>query len=331
LQQLTYVLFQLDEARRHIAGGRLEELRLALLLLDNAAELQIGRRVREELSSEDLRERIRAQALRIPESDLPERLGELVAWQPLTPKQKGRLDRYFNEKLNYLSMRHTILDRRVASVLAALHRHRNEAYHEGRVRRETIRTAAVILLEANCQLLLSIFRVSVYASNEDYSWLEERFGIRKLALFDRVALQGVVESLRDGMVPTVEDVVGTLTEHLRSRVSDLGDALDFAVDNTGLEDRAHALKVAQLSGAVDRGAVPPAMDPVEYVGQWTMSDILALDSKISAIEGARDRLEAFEAFSAIELQMEPLERDVLALAGFVDGWIQHQTDVMRGK
>jgi hypothetical protein len=88
MQRLTYVLYQMDEARRFLDGGRLEQVRLALLLLDNAAELQIERRVRDELSSENLRERIRTRTrtLGIPKG-YSEGLDELAAWQP--PHRQG--------------------------------------------------------------------------------------------------------------------------------------------------------------------------------------------------------------------------------------------------
>ena len=43
---LGYLLFQLDEARRYIEDGRPEHLRLAFLLLDNAAEIQMVRRIK---------------------------------------------------------------------------------------------------------------------------------------------------------------------------------------------------------------------------------------------------------------------------------------------
>jgi hypothetical protein len=42
MQFYSYVLFQLDEARRHIEDGRPEHLRLSLLLLDNCAEMQMA-------------------------------------------------------------------------------------------------------------------------------------------------------------------------------------------------------------------------------------------------------------------------------------------------
>jgi hypothetical protein len=49
LQTLISVVFQLDEAKRYIQDGRLQQLRVALLLLDNAAELQMDRRIQLDL------------------------------------------------------------------------------------------------------------------------------------------------------------------------------------------------------------------------------------------------------------------------------------------
>lgn len=71
MQQLTHILFQMDEALRYIDDGRMERLRLALLLLDTAAELQIDRRVRDELVIENWNERTRQQTLLLA-SLLPE-------------------------------------------------------------------------------------------------------------------------------------------------------------------------------------------------------------------------------------------------------------------
>ena len=184
MQRLTYILFQLDEALHYIDDGRMERLRLALLLLDNAAELQVDRRVRDHLAIEMINERTREQTILLTElapdsqAELPALLTELVAWEPLTKAQKRALDRFFDEKLRFLSERYTTLDPALAKVLSYLHRYRNEAYHQARVRVETVRTAALIYFEANCSLLLTVFTVHSYASNEDYSWLEERFGVR---------------------------------------------------------------------------------------------------------------------------------------------------------
>jgi len=144
------------------------------------AEVQLDARARQELGHEELREAIRSSALRIPEAERPDHLRKLTAWKPLSKAQKRELERYFDAE------RHDILDTRLARVLSYLHRYRNEAYHHARVRPETLRTAAAILFEADCDLLLEVYQVSYHSSAEDYSWLQDRFGIGR----------GIVDELR---------------------------------------------------------------------------------------------------------------------------------------
>jgi hypothetical protein len=281
----------LDEALRYVDDGWLERLRLALLLLDNAAELQVERRVRDELAIEDFREHIRQQTLLVAalkpegEREIPDSLAELVAWEPMTKAQKRSLDRVFDAKLRYLSERHNILDRRLAKVLSYLHRYRNEAYHEGRVRGETVRTAALILFEANCALLLSVFRVQSIASNEDYSWLEERFGVRGPVFGIGGQLEPIVERLRAPFLPTLESVVSTLIAHLASRIDELWGDLDFIIDGSRIQTRADAFRIAQLYAAAERDEVAGAIDPDAYTGRWTLAAIDDLTQSIQAPPG----------------------------------------------
>lgn len=332
MQRLTYVLFQMDEARRYLEGGRLEQVRLALLLLDNAAELQIERRVSDELASENLRERIRTQTrmLRIPKG-YSEHLDELAEWQPLTAREKDRLSQSFPAKLDYLSERHQLLDPSIAAVLSYLHRYRNEAYHEGRVRRETIRTAAVILFEINCILLLNVFRVSMFGSNEDYSWIEERFRVDRPGslLGGGESLQRIVDELRALVVPDPSAVTETLVRHLESRFEDVWDAVDFIVSSTPAESREEALKVAQLDPNVDGRAIEALL--ADFDPQWSERTVRDLESRIGEVRAATDRLDAFSSFSQLETELEKIEEPLYTTAMEIDHAIQLQMDQMRGK
>lgn len=332
MQHLTYVLYQVDEACRYIEDGRLEQLRLALLLLDNAAELQVERRVRDYLQSENMRERIRSQVLRIPRTaDERGTLGELRDWRPLTASQKRRLDRNFDQKLRFLSERHDTLDPRLAKPLSYLHRYRNEAYHRGRVRRETIRTAAVILVEVNCRLLTTVFRVAMVSSDEDYSWLDGRFGDHRRFFGDREALEPIADDLRARVLPEFQSIARTLADHLEYRVEEMLDALDFVVSNSGLTSRAEAMQVAQAIAAVDRGEADPEGNPSDYRAGWSLADVSKVQGEIGEISGIPDPLDAFSAFSTIEERIEALEREVSSLASWIDGRIQHEIDLARGK
>ncbi|NJD27903.1 MAG: hypothetical protein FIA92_06355 [Chloroflexi bacterium] len=322
----------MDEARRYLEGGRLEQVRLALLLLDNAAELQIERRVREALNSENLGERVRdrASALRIPKG-YSEGLDGLAAWQPLSAKDKERLSKSFPAKLDYLSERHQVLDASIARVLSYLHRYRNEAYHEGRVRRETIRTAAVILFEINCLLLLDVFRVSMFASNEDYSWLEERFRVDRAGslLGGGESLERIVDELRALVVPGLPAVTETLVRHLESRFEDVWDAVDFILSTTPAESREDALKIAQLDPNVDGREIDAIL--AAFQPRWPESMVRELENRIGEVQAAADRLDAFSRFSRLETELEKIEVPVFATASEIDHAIQLEFDRMRGK
>lgn len=124
MQRLLYVLFQLDEARRYIEDGRLERLRLALLLLDNAAEIQMDRQIQTDLIHEEMRERLHKQVLQIAATERPANLNELAQWEPLTHSEKARIERFFDEKVKHLSERWSRLDSRLAEPLKYLHRYR---------------------------------------------------------------------------------------------------------------------------------------------------------------------------------------------------------------
>lgn len=330
MQQLTFVLYEMDGALRYIEGGRLEQLRLALLLLDNAAELQIGRRVRQERQSEDLVERVRDRTLAL-RAARGVKATDPARRAPLSAAEKRRIERTFDAKLAYLAERHGILDPRLAKVLSYVHRYRNEAYHEGRVRRETIRTAALILFEANCQLLLTVFRVVVHSSADDYSWLAERFGIEPPGALLGSNLQPLVDDLRSRALSTLDSVVETLSDHLQSRVDDLREALDFITENAHLEDPSDGLKFAQIDSSepFDIRRWPEILEHV--AAQWSVNDIDQLESDIESVGTATERLEAFAAFSQLEERLELIEEPVHRTAGEIDTAIQLEVDRMRGK
>jgi hypothetical protein len=333
MQHLLYVLFQLDEARRHILDGRLERLRLALLLLDNACEIQLDRQVQAELMSERMREKLRSHALQIPAAHRAAHLSELATWEPLSTRQKKRLEKYFDEKVRYLAERWSKLDPRLVDPLRHLHGYRNEAYHRAKVRRETVRTAAVLYFEINC-LILPVLPgwATVYSSDEDYSWITERFGLEPKRMWFRDELPTMIESLRADVVPNVEAVTTALAEHAESRFEDLYDALDFVVQNTDTTDRSQALRASQYWYVVRQGKLAAARTPIDaFVAQYSLPDIEALRRRVDEVRAAEDRIDAFDRFAQIERALEPIERPVVDSVDEVELMIQHEIDRARGK
>jgi hypothetical protein len=337
LQRLVCILFQMDEACRYIRDGRLERLRLALLLLDNATELQMEDRIRQDLGQEDVQERLRDSILEIdtPLTDLPESLQEIVDWEPLTAADKVKLDRFFEAKLRFLAERRKEMDPRVVHPLAHLHRYRNEAFHRGWVRPETILTAAIILLEINCQLLITMMGSSSFSSGDDCSWLKERFGVKP----DEVMgvgepLEAIVEGIRSEVLPDDSSVALTLRRHFDSRLDDLESSLDFIVEvATGVQDRESALAASQEFKRKRSASYQPQRKKGNGGAPYSYSveSIQSLRQRAETVGSATSRLAAFEHFSHLEQELEPLESCVEALALALDMAIQTQIDLSRGK
>lgn len=332
MQFLSYLLFQIDEARRYIEDGRLQHLRLACLLLDNAAEIQMDHRIKEDLQWENAMEKIRSQciSLELP----PERteLRELVEWKPLSSSEKRSLDRDFNEKVSYMEDRGGHLDPSLAGPLKYLHKYRNEAYHRVRIRPETIRTASLMMLEINCTMLLEVRRGSQsHSSNGDYSWLINRFNLNELHYLCDAQLRSLVSELRSELLPTDNAVAETLSDHLGDRFSMLYDSLDFIAENCNMADTREQALAESESYAFDQRTSGRPAPTNKFVSQYSLQLIEQLQSEIPNVRNGSTRLSAFDCFSNIEKQLEPIEECVDALVEAIDSAISLAIDVARGK
>jgi hypothetical protein len=335
VKRLSEILFQVDEACRFVEDGRQEPLRVALLLLDNATELQMDWAIGAELSSADFREKLRSLALEIPDAERPADLQWLLDWQPLTRRQKAQIDRNFNEKVDFLASLPGKLDSAIRAPLKHLHQYRNQAYHRGQVRPATLAIACRLLVEINCELLLSLGSAgSSYASDEDYSWLEKRFGVSAVqTLGDRTFLQRAAEEMRRRVLVDSSALRVALSDHLEARITDLRNAIAFVLENTQrFGSPAELFRASQYRSAVNRGEAPAApLPPGTYeprFGLQVLDDLLGRRLEISA---TTSRIDAFRIYSALETTLELFEDDVHSLASEVDRAIQWAVDIARVK
>jgi hypothetical protein len=309
-------------------------LRLALLLLDNAAEVQLARCVQSEMAHELMQERIRERVLEIPSPPLDGTLKELVDWQPLDYKEKNSLLRQFDEKVRFLTGRAKKLDSRLGAPLCHLHRYRNEAYHEAHVRRDTVSTATRLLLEINCEMLLTLTRGwTSYASNEDYSWLGERFGENCIRPMNHDGLvPRAVEEFRASASLDDTSVRRLLAEHMTTRLDEVTDGLRFIVENTRCPEPETAIRDSfGFNMARRKREGLPIKDLSQAENRHTTSFIQNARQRVSDVSAAQDRLEAFHRFGQLETEFEPVEESVHVLVGEVDAMIQLQIDIARGK
>lgn len=346
MKRLAELLFQIDEACRYITDGRQAPLRLALMLLDNAIELQMDWAIEAELRDHDFREKLRVLALqlldspRLPDPQCPidpTDLQWLIDWQPLSQKQKQRIDRDFNEKVEFLARLPDKVAPAVQGPLKYLHRYRNEAYHRGEVRPATLPIACRLLVEINSELLLSLHAVGKsYASDGDYSWLEGRFGVRPMRILgDQTFLQMAADDFRRQVLLDESALSVALADHLETRVADLLGALSFileSISGPNIDSLTDVFRASQYWAAVRRGEVTVApMPPVVYKPPFTLNvldDVLARRNEITS---ASTRLDAFRAYSNLEEILETFEDDVYSLTADIDRALQAEIDRARGK
>lgn len=255
--------------------------------------------IRAELADAEFREKIRAATLDIPAAQRPADLQWLVDWQPLIRRQMSLIDRSFNEKVDFLASLPGKLNPALQAPLKHLHQYRNQAYHRGEVRPATLTIACRLLVEINCELLLSQgWGGSSYGSAEDYSWLEKRFEVRaSQTLGDSDFIQRVAEETRRRVFIDASALGAALADHLVARIADLRSAIDFVLEGTRLfRSPAEVFRASQYRGAALRSGEPAApLPPGGYtprLGLEVLDDPLARRAEISQ---GTTRIEAFRS------------------------------------
>lgn len=334
MQRLQFVLFQMDEAKRHLMSGSLPGLRVALMLLDNAAEVVLDLWIEQDLIRDELSERIqlRAREVGIPESH--PQFVDLYQRRFLTGKEKKKVSRLFDEKIRYVTDVKSKISTQTGSVLSHLHRYRNEAHHSARVRPETVSTSGMIFLELCCQLIESLRPASAaYSSSEDYSWLMNRFQLKPHDLFHEKTMATVVAQFRQGLPIGEVALRDTLASNIKSRLEDLNKVLDFISTETRVaSDRAAALVQAQEFTIANikryspyRGTPPRLEEPV------SINRLDAIESVPGQVRTSSDTFAGFRAYADADAELERFEFMVQGLVGAIDMEIQLAIDRALGK
>lgn len=157
VDRLEQLVVHIEEALRLAQARDVTRLRLALLLLDSAAELILHRAVDRERQLEsternllNIYQEIVSAGRDLPAEDLA-RMRELEARLP-TVSQARRLEKHFDEKAKFLRKR-GLLDPAQVRVLRKLHEYRNEAQHNDKIRQCSLHSAVRIYAYLVCTML----------------------------------------------------------------------------------------------------------------------------------------------------------------------------------
>jgi hypothetical protein len=330
---LELSVVQLEETKRFIQTGKVPYLRLALLLLDNAAEILMHRVIRDELTYSEWYDRM-ATLVRTSRHEDDERYCLLSEYERRTiPKKRAKgLDRDFNQKVDFLSQERHQISLPVARILKHIHAYRNEAYHNDRVRPDSIQPAVLILFDVVCTLLSTIPPVPATRHEGDSGAWMERYGFGRFGDIDEIRT-GISEALRLGLPLEIAGIRRALATHLSSRLDEIDENIDFIAKNARpRRDREEVLKAVQYWN-VDRQRAWEDGDPtfVQFRPRYTLASTAQWRREAAALETIADKMELFNRFADIEDAFEPLEGPLNEAAALIDRHIQGEVDERRGK
>lgn len=335
MERLAYIVEQISEAGRFLGLKSAPHARMALLLLDNAAEILMHRAVMYDLQLDEMWSRMFQSAR---DSLPPDRAATLIqesSYEPIAPKRRKAMEHLFAPKVEFLVEQQKLPDV-VGQVIKALHRYRNDAYHRDKVRRETLHAAAIIYYEVACELLATLPPSSmVWSSADNWSGFLSRFGLKPPYSMMPDGIAEIASNLRSEIGIDGNTLAQVLSDHLVSRLADLNEQLDFICESVGgVATHASELKEIQFWSATGRLPESEADQQfLAYAPKYTLAHLAEwrLGAEQLRTRVGEGKLELFAEFCEVEHQLEPLEEMVNEVASLIDQAIQHEIDMALGK
>ncbi len=323
MERIRLLYEQIEEAKRLMLRGTLLQIRLALILLDNAAELVMYRELANQFAWDD--------SFAPPSANIRVAGIEYPPGPSYSAEERRRAEDEFKPKLKLLSQNFRKISSKQAAILRVCHEMRNDAFHR-EVMNPAILGPTTELLFMTVAELARDFPVHSYSipggnPTEENSAFMERFC---LARADGFADQDIKEKIYRKLIEGIAfswSLPRTLCEDLVERIDEIIDGLSYL--NDGDSDRQkldYGLRYRQfwrdqgadvMKKAHEEGRVPKDDIDRAYTGwskapgpRFTMDTIERQRRHASAIAKATHPADALVRYSAIEKWMEPLEKDV---------------------
>jgi hypothetical protein len=230
---------------------------------------------------------------------------------------EAKLGRYFDEKIKFLENQKKI-DSPTVRTLSAIHRYRNEAYHQNKVRPETIRPVVLLLFELACDLLVAL-RLRSYSERggNDWSYFEQLFGVSAHSAMSETGTKRIREVLRDGLALDPADLAESLADHLETRFDEFRELFEnhvsrgLPLDETISNAKKWIVRESQAYQLGDRAFKKAAEE-------FTLAELESLKHGAEVMRKARDKVTLFAAFSELETAFEPIENCLFDLTSEID-------------
>lgn len=336
MEKIELIVSQIEEAKNFIFVDKVSYYRMALLLLDNVSEILMNRVIQEEYSRDDIYEKLLANIKDLPKEQIEEakkskELKSLFSYKPVSKKQRDRINKYYDEKIKFLSIERSYLKPTVANVLSYLHRYRNEAYHREFIRRDTIRTVVLILFEIVLDLFIEFPpRCIGRSSDDDWKWFEEKYNVDNMIGED--IWTKIYKKFKKELTSDI-DIRFNLISHLNHLIEDSLENLQYILDALEEIDTLEtALKAAQYWIETDYDDIPLQSKAYkEYSPKFKIVNFSNWKERIPDILNCSMRITQFAEFWRLENEIEPIEKIISDVVDSIKSSIEHHSEMMRGK
>lgn len=348
IEQFQLIVEQLEVCRDLILGGTVAKARMALILLDNAAEIILFRLSRQTLSRDRYFKWI-----------MPERF---------SAAERRTVDRIFQAKLGLAHEEHSI-EEPVVTILGILHSYRNAAFHRDTHNPSVVGTLARIAFRAVSDLFAHT-RGGIRASaaggyKTELHWLS-RYGLAKRFIDYEEAARVISERLAVDAEPSLEIVREQLASDIRSRIASIHHLVENELPWKTANELNRVLKLFEFKDADPeledrlsesyRGIVykiasrqPVDVTPVEldgmeekfradyearleaYQQQLKYEDLGRLEARAEKLVEAPTLSHLLADYSETDSTLSTLERYLALAFGGWDRAVQLEIDRRRGK
>lgn len=318
MERVRLIYEQLEEAKRLLVKGSLLDLRLSLILLDNAAEVLMFRELEHVFAWDDS----------LTPKWEPAKSERLKAGlgPKYTEEERSRAQSEFEPQLRILAFRLGRISSDDRQILRICHKIRCEAFHKAYLRPEILLPATRLLFHTVAELTIKLPFKSYSISGGKLSAENEAF-MKRFDMKDPHAL-GTPEALERMRSKLVDDVpldIGglsiALSEELVQRVEQTIDGLAYVGNTSDEKTIDHNMKFHQFwqrDGAklAENGVREPALTEAfvkweaEGNAEFTINKLRKWQKLARSIRNQTNPARALEIYWFIDSRFSALERDV---------------------